>query len=189
MNCTGLSNPLLQLLGSDRSWDTSKFLCEPRTSLSPQLCCAKHPLTLVYISLRLGEPREAVFCYQGTRALSLVVLKGVPCCILPFSLSPRTGRGRDEGELGWEPLLLVWSQWREPALGFLPVLSYSGLAPSLPGRLIFVLTAPRTVQLSLASCPCLDPCVFFSASVRSQFWYLTAVKLPNNLGVAWCGCS
>lgn len=138
----------------------------------------------MYIPSRLCEPREAVFCYQGTRALSLVVLKGAPCCILPSSLSPRTGHGRDAGELGWEPLPLVWSQWREPGLGFLPVLSSSGLAPSPPGRLSFVLTAPRTVQLSLTSCPCLGSLCVVSASVRSQFWYLTAVRLPDNLGGA-----
>lgn len=113
-------------------------------------------------------------------------IESVPCCILPSFLSPRTGHGRAAGELGWEPLPLVWSQWRAPGLAFLPVLSSSGLCPSPPERLSFVLTAPWTVQLSLTSCPCLGSLCVVSASVGSQFWYLTADYLTTLevLGVA-----
>lgn len=99
-------------------------------------------------------------CYQGTRALSLVVLKGVPCCILPSSLSPGTGHGRDAGELGWEPLPLVWFQWREPGLGFLPVLSSSGSFPAWEVKLCPPCPSDSSAVPHLLSLPGLPMCCF-----------------------------
>lgn len=106
------------------------------------------------------------------------------CSLLHFALFPlswnRTWKGCGRAGLRAPPLSLI-------SLDLAFCLCSAPLAPSPPGRLSFVLPAPRTVQLSLTSCPCLGSLCVVSASVRFQFWYLTAVRLPNNLGGAWLG--